>query len=173
MDDLVINLDEYQKISKSGRILNILLGISLMGFCLFFIWNKIAKGEGFWDYFIFVVFLFLGLSVLLFTFGIFYKISRRYVILNSKGVDYKLSLFYPSRSIAWDDMKKVEIRTLRILFHTGKHSYTRIKLGEIYYNDIKKLKQNLAEFCIKKGITWTDTTVESELAGKENKREPS
>lgn len=167
MEELVINLDEYQKISKSGKIFNIILGVSLAGFCIYTIWKSIAAGEGFWEYFIFILFLFLGLGVLLFTFGIFYRISRRYVILDDKGLEYKLSRYYPSKSISWDDMKKVEIKTLRIFFHTGKHSFSRMKLGEIFYHDIKKLKQSLGEYCTAKGIEWSDTTVESEFSGKQ------
>ena len=164
MEKLTINLDEYQKISRSGKIFNIILGSVLIFFPGVVIYKRISEGHDFGDYLFFLLLFILGLYILLFTFGIFYRITRRYVEVDDHGIEYKLSYFYPARSIPWEIMKKVEIRTLRIFFHTEGGSF-KMKLGEIFYSDIQILKQTLASVCSKKGIECSDTTVESDLAG--------
>lgn len=162
MKPVVINLDEYQKISKGWRIFNIIFGSLTLVLSLIAVVSQIARGHRFSEYFVFVFTFILGLNVLLQTFGIYHRISRRYVIIDNQGVEYKLSYFYPSRYIAWDHIKKVDIRTLRILFTSKKETTYRMKLGEVYYHDIRNLKQTLASACTKKGIEWSDTTVVGE-----------
>ncbi|MFO7924563.1 MAG: hypothetical protein R6U58_12820 [Bacteroidales bacterium] len=169
MDKLIINLDEYQKISKGGRIFNVILGSGLILLSALVIYKRTAAGQSFGDYLFFVILALIGLNILLYTFGIYYRISRRYVVLDNKGVEYKLSYFYPSNSFKWEDLKKVEIKTLRIYFYKAGGSSSKMKLGEIYYSDIKRLKKTLAGMCTEKGIEWSDTTVESELAGRKEK----
>ncbi len=163
MDKLVINLDVYQNISKGGKIFNIIFGFAAVLLSSWVIYRRIAAGQEFWDYFIFLILLILGLYMILFTFGVFYRISRRYVILDNNGVEYKLSQFYPSKKYEWEELRKVEIKTLRINFHKVSGSSSIMKLGELFYTDIKKLKQALASCCTEKGIEWSDTTVESDL----------
>ena len=166
MEYLNIELDEYRKIPKGGRIFNIIFGFGTIFLSTLAIYRRITGGHGFWEYFVFVLFIVLGVNVILYTFGIFYRISRRYVIVDEQGIEYKLSYFYPSRNISWASIKKVDIKTLRIFFVTKGGSSYRMKLGEIFYNDIKKLKKTLASICNQKGIEWSDTTVESGLADK-------
>lgn len=164
MEKLTINLDEYQKISRSGKIFNIILGSALILFPGAVIYKRISEGHDFGNYLFFLLLFILGLYILLFTFGIFYRISRRYVVVDDHGIEYKLSYFYPARSIPWENLKKVEIRTLRIFFHTEGGAF-KMKLGEIFYSDIQILKQTLASVCGKKRIECSDTTAESYLAG--------
>ncbi len=169
METLNIELDEYQKMSRSGRIFNIIFGFGALIFSTVIIYRNVSAGNMFWDYFIFILFALLGIYVLLYTFGIFYRISRRYVVVNDKGIEYKLSYIYPSTSFSWKDLEKVDIRTLRIFFHAGPGSPDRMKLGDLFYSDIKKLKRVLSEYCTEKEINWSDSTVESELVGKVRK----
>lgn len=165
MKSLNIELDEYRKLSTWGRIFNLVFGTGTVVLAGVVIYNKIVGGEGFWEYFIYILMLSLGLYVLLLTSGILYRLSRRYVIVNGKVIDYKLSYFYPSRTIRWEELVRVDIRTLRIIFFTGARSSSTMKLGELFYNDIRRLKETLAHICTDKGIEWSDTTVESDLAG--------
>jgi hypothetical protein len=165
MEELVVNLDQYQKISKSGKIFNTLLGTGMILLSARVIVNRIAEGQGFWEYFFFILVFIFGINMILFTYGVFFRIKRRYMVLSrNNGVEYKLSYFYPSRTIHWEDIEKVDIKTLKIHFHEGRGSVTRLKLGEISFNDIKKIKQTLADYCTEKEIPWTDTTVESDVA---------
>lgn len=158
MEPLVINLDEFQKISKGWRIFYILLGSLTVILSSIAVISQIKRGQSFGEYLIFIITFIFGLNVLLQTLGIYHRISRRYVILDEEGIKYKLSYFYPSRNISWDNIKKVDIRILRIIFISEKGTSGKMRLGEIYYNDIRKLKQTLALICTKKGIEWTDTT---------------
>jgi hypothetical protein len=105
-----------------------------------------------------------GMNMILYTFGVFFRIKRRYIVLNNKKIEYKLSFFYPSRTIYWNDVSRVEIKTLRVYIHTAKGNTLRMKLGEIFYNDIKTLKKKLSEVCGQNQISWTDTTVGGEPA---------
>ncbi len=165
MKSLIIELDEYRKISTWSRVFNLIFGTATTVFACVVIYTKIAGGESFWEYFIYILMLLLGLYVLLLTCGILYRLSRRYVIVNESVIDYKLSYFYPSRTIRWEELVRVDIRTLRILYFKGDGSSSAMKLGELFYNDIRRLKETLAYICTEKGIEWSDTTVESELAG--------
>jgi hypothetical protein len=159
MDELVINLDPHQKFPKRGWIFNSITGAAFIVTAVSAIVVKIIVGQGFWDYFFFILLFVFGVTMLLYTFGVFYRITRRYVILNQNGIEYKMSYYYPSRIVRWDDLRKVEIKTLRIIFYSVKGSVWRMKLGEISYNEIKTFKKALAEFCTEKGIGWTDSTV--------------
>ena len=161
-----MELDEYRRISGSGRIFNIIVGLGAIILSALVIYRRIIMGQQFWEYFVFVLFLVIGVNILLYTFGIFYHISRRYVIIDDQGVEYKLYYFYPSRKISWDSVKRVDIRTLRIFFVTSGGSSYRMKLGEMFYHDIRNLKRTLAVICTEKGIEWSDSTVESGLADK-------
>ncbi len=166
MEYLNIELDEYRRISRSGRIFNITLGLGIIILSSLVIYRRIIGGQPFWEYSVFVLFLVLGINILLYTFGIFYHIGRRYVIVDDQGVKYKLNYFYPPVKISWDSVKKVDIRTLRIFFITSSGSHCRMKLGEMFYHDIRNLKMTLAAICTEKDIEWSDSTVESELADK-------
>jgi hypothetical protein len=168
MDELVINLDQFQEISKKGRIFNTLLGSVLIMVSVLAIFSRISAGQGLRGSLFFIVVFILGVNVILYTYGIFFRIRRRYIVITSGGVEYKLSYFYPSRTIYWDDLKRVDIKTLRIFFHEKKGSVVRMKLGEVYYNDIKRLKLKIASCCTAKGIVWTDTTVESDISGSKS-----
>ncbi len=163
MEELKINLDEYQKLSKNGRTFNIIIGYALVFISATIIILRIIEGQSFGNYFFFVVLLFLGLYILLYTFGIFYRIRHRYVIINEEGMEYKLSYFYPPRVISWHELKRVDIKTLRIFFHLTSGSSCKMKLGEIFYNDIRNIKQVLAKNCTKKGIEWTDTSIKKQF----------
>ena len=163
MDELVINLDQFQKLSKASIIFNTLLGSAVIIISGFTVFNRIIEGESIRDYFIHVIIVLAGVNMILYTYGILFRIKRRYVVVNDRAIDYKLSYFYPARTIRWEDIDKVEIKTLRIYFHSGKGPVSRMKLGEIFYNDIKDLKQHLSEYCRIKGIQCTDTTVESQM----------
>ncbi|MFP4366440.1 MAG: hypothetical protein ACLFQA_05035 [Bacteroidales bacterium] len=159
MKTLVINLDEFQKISKGWRIFNLLLGSLTVIISSITVISQILRGQSLGEYLVFIFTFIFGLNVLFHTFGIYQRISRRYVIIDEKeGVKYKLSYFYPPRKISWDNIRKVDIRILRIIFITEKGTSFKMKLGEIYYKDIRELKRILALICSKKGIEWTDTT---------------
>lgn len=164
MDELIINLDQYQKISKSGRFFNTIIGSALIIVSGIIIAVKIYAGENYWNQFIYNLMFIFGLNMILYTFGFFFRIKRRYIILNSNKIEYKLSFFYPSRTITWKDVRKVEIKTLRVYFHTVKGNIWKMKLGEIFYNDIKTLKNKLSEVCDQNHVAWTDTTVEADPA---------
>ncbi len=166
MDDLVINLDEYNKLSRSGRIFNVILAAAIIIFSSVTIIRRILDGRLFSEYLFQIILLFAGFNIILYTYGFFYRLSRRYVILNNQCIEYKLSWSHPSRIISWSELKKVEIKTLRIIFHTMEGVTAKMKLGEIFYSDIKKLKQSIGNQCSENGIEWSDTTVESELAEK-------
>jgi hypothetical protein len=161
MEYLNIELDEYRRISRSGRIFNIVLGFGTILLSALVIYKRIAGGQPFGEYFVFVLLIILGINILLYTFGIFYHISRRYVIIDDQSVEYKLYYFSPSRKISWSSVKRVDIRTLRIFFVTSGGSSYRMKLGEMFYHDIRILKRTLAAICTEKSIEWSDTTVES------------
>jgi hypothetical protein len=164
MDELIINLDQYQKISKSGRFFNTIIGSALIIVSGIIIAVKTFAGERYWNQFIYNLMFILGLNMILYTFGFFFRIKRRYIILNSNKIEYKLSFFYPSRTITWNEVRKVEIKTLRVYFHTVKGNIWKMKLGEIFYNDIKTLKNKLSEVCDQNHVAWTDTTVEADRA---------
>jgi hypothetical protein len=164
MDELVINLDHYQKITKSGRIFNTIIGSVMVIVSLITIVVKILAGESYWDLFIFILMFIIGLNTILYTYGFFFRIKRRYIILNDNKIEYKLSFFYPSRTINWKEVRKVEIKTLRVYFHSFRGKLWRMKLGEIFYNDIKTFKKKLAKVCDQNHIEWTDTTVEPDHA---------
>ncbi len=166
MEYLNIELDEYRRISGSGRIFNIILGFGTILLSALVIYRRVIGGQTFWEYFVFVLFIVLGVNILLYTFGVFYRISRRYVIVDDQGIEYKLYYFYPSGQISWASIKKVDITTLRIFIVTTGGSSYRMKLGEMFYRDIRNLKRTLAAICTEKGIDWSDSTVESELADK-------
>ena len=166
MEYLKIELDEYRRITGSGRIFNLILGFVTIILSAFVIYRRIVSGQQFWEYFVFVLFLFLGVNIILYTFGIFYHISCRYVIIDDRGVEYKLYYFYPSRRISWDSLKRVDIRTLRIFFITIGGSTYRMKLGEMFYRDVRNLKRILAAICTERSIEWSDSTVEGGLDGE-------
>jgi Na+/melibiose symporter-like transporter len=165
MDELVINLDKYQKMTKSGRFFNAILGSALIIVSAVVIIVKTFAGESYWNQFIFNLMFILGLHIIFYTFGVYFRLKRRYIVLNNNKIEYKLSYFYPSRTIKWKDVRKVEIKTLRVYFHGAKGKIWRMKLGEILYNDIKTLKIKLAKVCDQNRIDWTDTTVEPDHAG--------
>ncbi len=163
MDDLVIQLDEYNKISRSGRVLNLLLAVFLIILSVIIIAQRISDGRSFGEYLFWVLVFLAGINILLYTYGFFYRIGRRFVIIDSTGIEYKLSRFYPSKIIKWDELKKVEIKTLSVICHSKSGFNSKLKLGEIFYSDIKKLKEKLASVCTEKKIDWSDTTVESDV----------
>jgi energy-coupling factor transporter transmembrane protein EcfT len=160
MDEIVINLDQYQKITKSGRFFNTIIGSAMTIVAGVVIIVKTIAGDSYWNQFIFNLMFIFGLHMLFYTFGVYFRIKRRYIVLNNNKIEYKLSYFYPPRTINWKDVRKVEIKTLRVYFHSIKGKVWRMKLGEILYNDIKALKRNLAKICDQNQITWTDSTVE-------------
>ncbi len=166
MDDLVISLDEYNKLSRSGRVFNVLLATFLIILSTITVAKRISDGRNFGDYLFWILVLLAGINIILYTYGFFYRLSRRFVIIDRNGVEYKLSRYYPSRIYKWEELKKVEIKTLIVIFHSTGGSSSRMKLGEIFYSDIKKLKQKLAAECTEKGIEWSDTTVEGVPEGR-------
>jgi len=166
MENLNIELDENRKISISGKVFNSITGTFIIIYSLSAIYNRIENGYEISKYYIFVLLIIFGVSILLYTFGFYYHLSRRYVSVDKKGVEYKLSYFYPSRIILWVNIKRIDIRILTIFFITKRGSSYRMKLGEIFYADIKKLKHHLASICIEKGIEWSDTTNYSQLSDR-------
>ncbi len=161
MEKFTIDLDEYHKLSSRVKIFNFLLGSFLTVFSGITIFRMVGRGSQFGEYLFFLILLIVGINVIVYTFGVYYRVSRRYVEINDNCFEYKLSYFATPRIIAWKDMTKVEIRTLRVFFHTKGGAICKMKLGDIFYRDIRRIKDTLTSVCIEKEIRCIDKTTSS------------
>jgi hypothetical protein len=163
MYHLRIDLDEFQNMTTPLKIFYTLVGLIIMGLSIYNIYYKIVD-ERFWYSMIFpFIFTILGLNIILYCHGILFRISRRYVLVNEKFVEFKLYFFNPVRHMNWKDIQQVDIRTLRIFFTMKNGSQHKMRLGEILYQDLRTLKKYLADLAEGKGIPWQDTTDENKI----------
>lgn len=161
MEQLRIDLDEFQNMTTRLKIFYTLVGLIIIGLSVINMYNKITDERAWYSLIFPAVFAILGINVILYCHGILFRISRRYVLVNDKFVEYKLYFFNASRHMNWKDIKKVDIRTLRVFFIMKNGSQHKMRLGEILYHDLRTLKKYLAELAEGKGIEWKDSTDES------------
>lgn len=161
MNQLQINLDEFQKMTKKLKIFYTLVGLILIGLSVYNVYLKASLGEAWWTMIFPAIFALIGVNVILYSHGLYFRISRRYVLVNENFIEYKLYFFNPTRHLNWKDIKKVDIRTLRVLFTMKNGALHKMRLGEIFYNDIRALKKFLSELAEQKNIEWKDSTEES------------
>jgi hypothetical protein len=166
MEPLRIDLDEFQNMTIRLKIFYTLVGLAIIGLSIYNIYNKVMDQRVWYSLIFPVIFAIIGLNIILYCHGILFRLSRRYVLVNETFVDYKLYFFNPSRHLNWKDIKKVDIRTLRVFFVMKNGAQHKMRLGEILYQDLRSLKKYLAELAEDKGIEWKDTTDESKNPGK-------
>lgn len=163
MEQLRIDLDEFHNMTIPLKIFYTIVGLTIMGLSVFNIYNKVMDQRTWYSLIFPVIFTIIGLNIILYCHGILFRISRRYVLVNDKFVDYKLYFSNPSRHLNWKDIKKVDIRTLRVFFVMQNGTQHKMRLGEILYHDLRQLKKYLADLAEAKGIEWKDSTDETKM----------
>jgi hypothetical protein len=158
MEELLIELTEFQRMRKKEKVLYLLLGIliAVIGFSL--IVSRILGGSAAKEFLLPGFMILSGINVILYSSEVFFRFFRRYILVDAKGIQYTLAFYNPARRIFWKDMKKVEIRLLRIMITQTSGKTNQIKLGEIPYHDVRNLKTRILSISRRKRIPCKDLT---------------
>jgi hypothetical protein len=148
MDELIIN---YSKVSEVKRIANIVTGIYLAGFTLYFgITEGIASRYGVLFFCALAGFALAAILIL----GNTLWVSDATLSVNGNGINPNLPGQTKS-SIEWASVSSVNIGVSYIVFLlNGGQKQRKLDLAGLKYDDVKAVKSKVVEACEYKNIPY-------------------
>lgn len=158
MKKYLIELTDFQKMGKKEKVLYLLLGILSVVLGVILIVTRLHEGSGSGGVLFPSIMVLSGINVILYCTEVFFRFFRRYILVDQLGVHYSLAFYSPSRRLLWKDIKRIEIRLLRILITQKSGKTHKINLGEVPYHDVRNLKELIMAVARGKRISCRDLT---------------
>ncbi|MCD7971455.1 MAG: hypothetical protein LUG18_02140 [Candidatus Azobacteroides sp.] len=103
------------------------------------------------------IIIFLVLIYLLFSFifliGLVLNKYKKYIRLDTNGIEEKLSFWSKAQRRTWNQMKKITLELTEVKIEQSSGRITSFKLSNLPYDDLKEIKYKIFSSCLDNNIS--------------------
>jgi len=149
MENLFIDFNEKPSLSRGWKITLIVSGSLFILFSLIGIYLRISMHK---DYFYLTFYPVWGLTYLLQAFNVFPFRNKQFIRINETEIEFKFRFLTKASKLAWNDIKKIEMKASSILVFGQDNKSNKIGLNWVSLKSVQKIKLHIREIAKTKNI---------------------